>query len=98
MTYYSLTQLARRLAIDESFLVRLERESIVVRDAPPGAAGDFSDLMLERARVSWNLVHDLDVNLAGAAIIVRMREDLSELQRRLARLLREQSGPVERGR
>ena len=45
--------------------------------------------MLERARVAHELVHELDVNLEGAAIIVRMREELAALHRDLARLAEE---------
>ena len=42
--------------------------------------------MLERARVAHELVHELEVNLEGAAIIVRMREELAALRRDLERL------------
>ena len=45
--------------------------------------------MLERARVAHNLVNELDVNLAGAAIIVRMREEIGTLRPQLEELLRE---------
>ena len=42
--------------------------------------------MLERVRVAQNLVRDLDVNLPGVAIIIRMREDMSDLHHRMAEL------------
>lgn len=89
MTYYTRKQLIELLEIDEGFLTVLEREEIVERDAESGAQGEFSEIMLERARVAHNLMRDLDVNLPGVAIIVRMREELSELQRSLARLAAE---------
>jgi hypothetical protein len=88
MTYYSRKQLIEILGVDEGFLVSLESEDIVDRDAPPGE-GEFSERMLERARVASNLVLELDVNLAGAAIIVRMREEMGELRRQMGRLLEE---------
>jgi hypothetical protein len=87
--YYTRSQLIRVLEIEPDFLGSLERESIVRRDAPPGIPGEFSDRMLERARVAQNLVHDLDVNVAGAAIIVRLREELLGQRRRMERLLDE---------
>jgi hypothetical protein len=43
--------------------------------------------MLERTRVAATLVRDLGVNVEGAAIIVRMREEIADLHRELARLL-----------
>ena len=45
--------------------------------------------MLERARVAQNLVRDLDVNLPGVAVIVRMREQMAELRGHVKQLAQE---------
>jgi hypothetical protein len=45
--------------------------------------------MLERVRVADNLVHELEVNLAGVAVIVQMREEVATLREQLADLARE---------
>ena len=87
MTYSTRTQIVELLEIDEGFLVTLEREEIVSRDAPSGTAGEFSDVMLERARVAQNLVRDLEVNLPGVAVIVRLREEMVGLRRHMEDLL-----------
>jgi hypothetical protein len=89
MTFYTRKQLVEMLETDEGFLLSLEREEIIASDAPSDAAGEFSERMLERARVARNLVADLDVNLPGAAIIVRLREEVAELRRRLTDVLGE---------
>jgi hypothetical protein len=89
MIYYTRKQVIELLELEESFLVSLEREEIVVRDAPEEDAGDFSERMLERVRVAHNLIHELEVNLAGAGIIVRMREELAEQRHRIERFLAE---------
>jgi hypothetical protein len=89
MTFYSRKQLVEMLDTDEGFLLALEREEIIACDAPAGATGEFSERMLERARVAHNLVTDLDVNLPGAAIIVRLREEVAEMRRRMAEVLGE---------
>lgn len=94
MKSYSRTEVVAILSIEESFLVELEVESIVVPDAEDMR---YSPRMLERARVAQNLVRELDVNLAGAAIIVRMREEMAGLRRRaelLAKVLGERGGPT----
>jgi hypothetical protein len=83
MSHYSRKQVIELLGVDEGFLALLEQEEIVVVEAP---SLGYSERMLERARVATNLVRELDVNLAGAAIIVRMREELAELHHRLAEL------------
>lgn len=89
MSYYTRKQVLELLELDDGFLGSLITEEIVSVDAPESEAGEFSERMLERVRVAQNLVRDLDVNLAGVAIIVRMREDMSDLHQRLAELARE---------
>ncbi len=87
MSYYSRKQVVQILEIDEVFLVSLEEEEVITVDAPENNPGDFSEKMLERARVADNLVHELDINLPGAAVIVRMREEMAELRHQVERFL-----------
>ncbi len=89
MSYYTRKQVLELLELDEGFLTLLLSEEIVAVDAPSGEQGEFSARMLERVRVAQNLVRDLDVNLAGAAIILRMREEIAELHHRFEELARE---------
>jgi hypothetical protein len=77
MNYYTRRQLVVRLQVGQDFLIALEEEEIVIRDAPEGMAEDFSEIMFERARVALNLVEDLGVNLPGVAVIIRMREEMA---------------------
>ena len=87
MKFYTREQMLELIGVDGGFLVALEREEIVRYDAPD--AGGYSELMLERVRVAHELVHELDVNVEGAAIIVRMREELASLRRDLEGLAQE---------
>ena len=80
MKYFTRREIAVRLDLDEAFITALEEERILVTDAPAGAPGDYSSRMLERARVAHNLVVELEVNLPGVAVIVRMREQIAELR------------------
>jgi len=81
MTAYTLREICQILEVDENFGFELEREAIISVDEPAEGSGRYSALMLERARVAYHLVHDLDVNLPGAAVIVRLREEMMGLQR-----------------
>ena len=47
MTFYTRKQLVEMLETDEGFLLALEREEIIEIDAPSGAAGEFSEHMLD---------------------------------------------------
>jgi len=84
MKYFTRRQVVEILSIDEAFLVQLEQEEIIQVDAAEvEAEAAYSEIMLERARVADNLVHELDVNLAGVAVIVQMRENLADLRHQL---------------
>ncbi len=92
MRFYTRTEITKLLEIDDGFVDALEREEIIAPDAPASETGEFSEQMLERVRVAYNLVHDLEVNLPGVAIIVQMREEMSGLRHRLEGLLNELKG------
>jgi hypothetical protein len=88
MTSFSRRQVLEILELDDAFLIQLEEESIVAPDQG-SASADYSEAMLERIRVASELVRELDVNLAGAAVILHMREEMNDLRRRVAELLSE---------
>lgn len=81
MKYFTRTQLVEYLQIGDDVLLALEEQEIVVRDAPRDMSQDFSEVMFERARVAVNLIEELDVNLPGVAVILRMREDMASQRR-----------------
>lgn len=90
MKFFTRRQVIEILSIDEGFFLQLEQEEIVQIDAEDDATeARYSEIMLERARVADNLVHELDVNLAGVAVIVQMRENLADLRHRLEAALAE---------
>lgn len=84
MKYFTRKQVLEILSLEEAFFVQLEQEEIVRCDAAEERSDPrYSQIMLERARVADNLVHELDVNLAGVAVIVQMRENLADLRHQL---------------
>lgn len=89
MRHYTRREIVELLQIEDDFIIALESEEIIVRDAPHGEAIDYSERMLERVRVASNLVDELDVNLPGVAVILQMREQLSEQRRRIERFMLE---------
>lgn len=89
MSSYTRSELLTILEIEDTFLVALELEEIVIDDASSGQDPGYSERMLERARVAHNLVQELDVNLPGVSIILRMREEMAELRHQMAEVLGE---------
>jgi len=85
MWTFTRRQIAEVLEVDEGFVARLEQEHIVVVDTL--GQDEFSSRMLERARVAHSLIEELEINLAGVAVIVRMREELASERARVDALL-----------
>jgi hypothetical protein len=92
MASFERHEVVRLLEVDDEFLETLESESIIHFDAE---GHRFSERMVERIRVAHTLVFELEVNLSGVAVILRMREELGSVQGTLNRLhavLRNQAG------
>jgi MerR family transcriptional regulator/heat shock protein HspR len=88
MTRYTRRQIVELLEVEEELVLALEREEIIEAEE----ADAYSEQMLERVRVAANLMADLDVNLPGVAIIVRLREELSTTRRQLEELAKRLQG------
>ena len=69
---------------DEREIVELLLEAGVL--APP-LERDYSDVEAEQARVARVLLRDLDVNLAGVEVILRMRDEMLALRQQMTELL-----------
>ena len=83
MTSYERSEVLRRLDINEAFLTSLERESIIHVDVE---GQRYSTRMFERVRVAHSLTYELEVNLSGVAVILRLREELGGTRGALRRL------------
>ena len=64
-------------------LVRYERASIVV-PARVGRRRLYQGRDLKRIRTAHRLERDLGINLAGVEVVLRLTDQISDLQRRIA--------------
>ena len=98
--YWTITEVVETLEIDESLIADLEREEIIcpicLEDQP---AKSFSAYELDKIRLAKVLMEDMDVNLPGVEIILRMRHNMIHMRRQfdeiledLARQIREAFG------
>lgn len=79
----------RRLDLDGRLLDRLEELEIVFPVRRPGKERAYAPDDIDRLRVYTILVRELDVNPAGAEIILRLRGRLLGVRSRLSRLLQQ---------
>ena len=89
MKYLRLQEVSERYGILVADLEALAREGLIeikhtVDDDAVVSADDA-----DKARVARLLMDELDVNLAGAEVIVRMRAEMIAMQRQFGKILEE---------
>ncbi len=85
--YVKVSEVLARLHTDLEFLRFLEAEEIIRLQRTPEGDVVMSDADAERARIVLLLTTDLEVNMAGAEIILRMRESMLAMQRQFGEIL-----------
>jgi MerR family transcriptional regulator/heat shock protein HspR len=87
--FYVISVAAQILHVHPQTLRLYEREGLIEPQRTRGNIRLYSDHDIERVRCIQRLTTDLGVNLAGAEVILNMRERMLELQEEMERLRRE---------
>jgi len=85
--FVRIEEVVSRLQIDPEFIETLVREEVVEVTLTVDHDRVLSAADAERVRIAWLLTHELDVNLAGVEVIVRMRELILEMQSQFTEIL-----------
>jgi MerR family transcriptional regulator, heat shock protein HspR len=98
--FWTINEVVEIFQVDERFIDELEEEDIICplcEENPPAKL--FSSADLEKLRLAKMLIEEMDVNLPGVDIILRMRQSMFEMRRQfdsiledLARHIQEMSG------
>lgn len=86
--YWTITEAVEIIKIDENVITDLEEEEVICpkcfKDRPTKyfSAGDMDKLRLAKI-----LMDDMDVNLPGVEIILRMRESIIHMRRQFDNIL-----------
>ena len=83
---YQISAVAKMLGVHPQTLRLYEREGLIKPARSEGNTRLYSDEDVERLRTIVSLTRDLGVNLAGVEIILRMKEQIEELQAEIERL------------
>ena len=86
--YLTLPEAAAETGLSIAYLEMLECEGMIAVKRTLDDVAVISSADLERARVSALLTEELEVNLAGAEVILRMRDDMIAMQRQFNEILR----------
>ena len=86
---YVISVAAQLLQVHPQTLRLYEREGLVEPGRSRGNIRLYSDRDIERVRMMQRLTDDLGVNLAGAEVIMHVRETILDLYRQIAELRQE---------
>lgn len=79
--YWTTTEVIEIFQVETRFLRDLEEEEILRPDCREDPTEKrFSETDLERLRLAKMLMEDMDVNLAGVEIILRMRQHMFDMR------------------
>ncbi len=87
MKYLKLQEVADRCGVCVADVEALAREGLIDIKLTPDEDAIVSADDADNARVACLLMNDLDVNLAGAEVIVRMRSEMIAMQRQFGKIL-----------
>jgi MerR family transcriptional regulator, heat shock protein HspR len=86
--YWTTTEIIETFQVSEELLIELEMEEILCPEcAANGSSKQFSSDELEKLRLARMLIEDMDVNLPGVEIILRMRDDMIHMRRQFDEIL-----------
>jgi len=94
--YWSITEVTEFFEVDERFLDDLESEEILCptcRDDLPSKL--FSKAELEKVRLAKILMEEMEVNLAGVEVILRMRKSMIAMRNQFDAILEDLARDME---
>ncbi len=87
MPIYMIGIVAKMLSVHPQTLRMYEREGLITPRRSKGKMRLYSRRDVERAKFILYLTRDLGVNLAGVEIILRMKDQIEEMQRDMEGLI-----------
>ena len=85
--YLRITEVIKICGVDEEFILRLERESMI-RPVIRRRQRLYPLDQVDRVRVARILIEEMGVNLEGAEVALHMREQMIAMQHQFDKLLR----------
>jgi MerR family transcriptional regulator/heat shock protein HspR len=86
--YWSITEVLDRFQVDECLIEELEKEEIICSTCPEGhTIRHYSAPDLDKMRLAKILIEDMDVNMPGVEVIIRMRQSMIEMRKQFDAIL-----------
>jgi MerR family transcriptional regulator/heat shock protein HspR len=91
--YYPISEVARACGVHPQTLRLYERVGLIKPSRSSGNTRRYSRDDIERLGTILGLTRDVGVNLAGVEIILRLRDRVTDLEARVAKLCGEPGDP-----
>jgi len=93
---WTVTEVLETFQVEESFLIDLEEEEIICPACDKGLSSRlFHRNELDKLRVAKTLMEDMDVNLSGVEVILRMRQNIIDMRRQFDAILEDLTSQLE---
>jgi MerR family transcriptional regulator/heat shock protein HspR len=86
--YWSITEVMDRFQVEQGLIEELEKEEIICSICHEGhTVRHYSAPDLDKVRIARVLMEDMDVNLPGVEVILRMRQSMIEMRKQFDDIL-----------
>jgi MerR family transcriptional regulator/heat shock protein HspR len=86
--YWTVVDIIEIFEVEEQFLIDLEKEEIICHSGTGRKEGKlYSPDEVEKLRLAKILVDEMDVNLPGVEIILRMRQNIIDMRKQFDAIL-----------
>jgi MerR family transcriptional regulator/heat shock protein HspR len=93
--YWSITEIKEFFQVTDGLITQLEKEQIVQAIRKDASEGEFFSVDdVEKLRLAKILMEEMEVNLAGVDIILRMRQNMFDMRRQFDEILEDIAGQV----
>ena len=97
--YWTISEVLEIFQVDERFLNDLEDEDILCPECGESASTKlFPSSEMEKLRIAKILVEEMEVNLPGVEIILRMRQSILEMRAQFDAILADVASELKRSR
>ncbi len=88
--YWTITEIMETIHVDEGLIEELEREEIICSTCPEGHnLRHYSATEIDKVRLARILMEDMEVNMPGVEVILRMRQNMIEMRKQFDAILKD---------
>ena len=94
--FWSVAEIIEIFNVDQNFIENLEKENIICKvRTEKTSEKSFSLNDMEKLRFAKILMHEMDVNVPGIEVILRMRQNMIDMRKQIDAILEDIAGHLQ---